>query len=158
VLAGSVHILVTGMGITKFPGFLSLPGFGEMLNTGVCGAVRPGFHTGEVVMPALVRAFRGDDEITLPSGNSGRLVTVKEPVLSPAEKLAIPGEFVDMECFPQAFWAGNEKIPFHCLKVISDTVGTETGISAHVSSLGAVLPVLTESVEKLVKNLVEKGV
>ncbi len=149
-----VSILVTGMGIREFPGHLSVPYCEWMVNAGICGALGPEYQIGDIVEPAVIRLRDEADEVILPGGQGGSLVTVHTPVFSPGEKESIPGDFVDMECFYQAEWAKKNDIPFYCLKIISDVPGTESTFSAHLSSLGKVLPVLTKSVEHFVKNLV----
>lgn len=145
------------MGISDFPGTTLLPDCRAVLNAGVCGALRAGYRIGDVVLPSGVWDGETGTRIDLPYGSGGRLVTVGKPILSQKEKQSISGDVVDMECFPQASWAKEKSIPFYCIKVVSDTFDTDAGVSAHLASLGAVLPILTEAVEKSVKNLLENG-
>ncbi|NOY23332.1 MAG: hypothetical protein GXO70_07465 [Acidobacteria bacterium] len=152
---GRVNILATGMGIADFPGSLSLPDCRALLNVGVCGALQAGYRIGDAVLPSRVLDGETGTRIDLPFGSEGILVTVGSPVLSKKEKQSISGDIVDMECFPQALWAKEQSIHFYCLKVVSDTFDTVSGVSAHLASLGAALQGLTESVENFVKNLVE---
>ena len=150
-------MLVTGMGLEAFPGHLSVPECRILLNTGICGALRAGYKTGDTLRPRQVLDVKSDAGFPIFSGESGVLVTVQTPVLTVEEKLAIPGDIVDMECFPQAVWGGKNGISFYCMKVVSDTVDTLPSVSAHKASLSVALSVLTESVENFVKNLVENG-
>ncbi|NOZ12645.1 MAG: hypothetical protein GXO69_03240 [Acidobacteria bacterium] len=128
-----------------------------MLNTGVCGALCPEYQIGEVVLPAIVRLWGGNDEIVLMSGGFGKLITVSVPVLSPDEKQMISGDFVDMECFYQAQWAINNAIPFHCMKVVSDSPRTDADSVAHLAHIAVVLPILTKSVENFAKKILKDG-
>jgi len=152
--SGSVSILSTGMGISDFPGSLLLPDCTAVMNAGICGALKTGYRIGDIVRPSRVRDGGTGMCIDIPSGSDGDLTTVCKPILSQKAKLSIPGDVVDMECYPQASWARENSIPFYCVKVVSDTIDTMPFVSAHLASLKTVLPVLTESVEKVVKNLV----
>lgn len=147
-------MLSTGMGIADFPDSLPLPECAAVLNAGVCGSLNPEYQVGDVVRPSRVEDGESGICIEVPSGSGGKLVTVFRPLLSRQGKRAIPGDIVDMECYPQVLWAREHSIPFHCLKVVSDTMNTDPFLSAHLASLKTVLPILTESVEKVVKNLV----
>ncbi len=147
-------MLSTGMGISDFPGSLLLPDCTAVLNAGVCGSLNPEYQVGDVVRPSGVEDGESGLCIDVPSGSGGKLVTVVRPLLSRQAKHSIPGDVVDMECYPQASWANENSIPFYCVKVVSDTIDTMPFVSAHLASLNTVLPVLTESVEKVVKNLV----
>lgn len=148
-------MLSTGMGIADFPDSLPLPECAAVLNAGVCGSLNPEYQVGDVVRPSRVEDGESGICIDVPSGSGGKLVTVFRPLLSQQEKHSIPGDIVDMECYPQALWAKENSIPFYCVKVVSDTMNTDPFLSAHLDSLNAVLPVLTESVEKAVKKLAE---
>ncbi len=155
--SGLISVLSTGMGISDFPGTILLPDCRAMLNTGVCGALRAGYRIRDIVSPSRVQDGEAGTWIDLPHGSGGELMTLGRPILSQEEKQSISGDIVDMECFPQALWAREQSIPFYCVKVVSDTFDTDVGVSAHLASLGEVLPVLTEAVEKFVKNLVENS-
>ncbi len=157
VQSGLMSVLITGMGISDFPGSLLLPDCRALLNAGVCGALGSGYGIGDVVWPSGVLDGETNTRIDLLSGSEGILATVRSPVLSQKEKQFTSGDIVDMECFPQALWAKEQSIPFYCLKVVSDTLDTVSGVPAHLASLGAALRVLTESVENFVKSLMENG-
>ncbi len=155
-MSESIDIVTTGMGGFDFPGKFSVQNIQTLLNVGVCGAVRGGWQIGDIVFPSRIRSADACLEVELSSGSGAVLTTVRRPLLYRQDKLAVSGDIVDMECFPQALWAKRNQIPFFCIKVISDTIETEPGPVAHLKELGGVLPLLTESVENFVKNLVEK--
>ena len=124
-----------------------------VLNAGVCGACKPRWSAGDEVKPSIVRA-NGREEIPVANGETGILKTVDEPVLDAESKQALEGDFVDMEAYHLASRCLALNVPFHCAKVVGDTLETPPLTTAVMKECRRVLPQLTISVENAVKNLV----
>ncbi len=136
------EVLITGIG--KLNAALSLSRtlqvkkFERIVNLGICGSLVSHFDVGEVL--AIYRVIEGDRDsfgeslkLNLPSLDQrlpkAVLVTQDRVIKTTIQKkqvLSMTGEVVDMEGFALAKVAYTFKIPFYCLKVVSDRVNTHS--------------------------------
>ena len=149
VIRGRIAIIITGVG------FKAAQKAAEwikdhldvtfVVNLGLMGASAGG-KIGSWVIPGEVGdelgqvcsidpnlPFRWPGSIVLQRGG-GRLITLSEPEVRPSEEiLAIGGDYVDMECYPQAEVFSGSSVRFHVVKMISDPNDKNIVASYHQS-------------------------
>lgn len=139
-LCKKLHILRTGIGIQKAGETLSsyLEEYRPeiIINMGTAGALNPEFSIGLMTEPAIIQNDKAEiiNPIPLFQGQfllkKSTLITLDEPVVTQKQKNRLFKNYiidiVDTEAFVLADLSRQNKIDFHCLKVISDQADENT--------------------------------
>lgn len=116
--------------------------FQAVVNTGYCGALDPELEAGEVV--AADRVIDADSGASYPASipacatrlRHGAIATGDRVISTPAQKAelrrATGARFADMEAAAVARESQSRGLPFHCIRVVSDTAdeGFDTDLDA----------------------------
>ena len=154
----SILVVETGVGahrIQKAMDWLvSKPTIGNVpyvpklvISAGFSGALRDGFHVGDVILASEVCDSAGatwtvpwPGELSgtwQPPLHRGRLLTMKRMIADPVEKLALgrthDAVAVDMETAVVARMCSGQGLPFGCVRAISDDV--HTALSPHLEAV-----------------------
>jgi adenosylhomocysteine nucleosidase len=106
------------------------------VSTGFAGGLDPALARGTVVVAREVVDWESDERFPAAppaaAGVSGLVVSGDRIVTTSREKAALRQRFhascVDMEAAAVARWACQRRLPFHCIKVISDTAAESFAI------------------------------
>jgi nucleoside phosphorylase len=97
-----------------------------ILNIGLCGALRPGLSAGTLLWAGAIEQADGEViECETPAGgDSVRLLSLNRVAVTAAEKRKLAersgAEVVEMEAAGVAAAARAVRVPFYCLRVVSD--------------------------------------
>ena len=109
-----------------------------LVSTGFCGALRPEFSVGDIVVADCVldaasgQRYPAAHPPSRPGGKSGLIVSMNRVVVTSAEKQLLRASTgacaVEMEAGEVARWADQLSVPFYCVRVVSDTAGHSMGM------------------------------
>lgn len=139
-LSKKLHILRTGIGMQKadetLSSYLEKYRPETIINMGTAGALHPEFTIGLMTEPAVIQNDKSEiiNPIPLFQGQfllkKSTLITLDKPVLTQKRKNRLFKNYtidiVDTEAFVLADLSRQNKIDFHCLKVISDQADENT--------------------------------
>jgi nucleoside phosphorylase len=126
-VAGEFLVVYTGMGqqaAGRAADWLltSRPRLRRVISAGFCGGLVEGLRAGDVVRPA--RVVHGDEMFSLPGDAATTLVTVDQPVTTPADRKrlheATGGHVVDMETAALARRLEAAGVRCESVRVVSD--------------------------------------
>jgi hypothetical protein len=135
--SGALEIGMCGMGFACAAAFCrelaaSTCQIGGLALVGWAGGLSPDLAAGDVVLASTTLNREGDGVpctvIPLPGARVGRLLTVAEALLTPADKADAHRKSggalaAEMEAYPLATWAWKQGIPFVHARVILDAAG-----------------------------------
>lgn len=123
--------------------------FDVVVSAGACGALAPGLHVGELVVPEVVVDAAGRRWPTAPVRRltaAGTLLTVGEVVETPAQKsrlwLETGARAVDMESALVLAWAAERRVAGAVIRAVADSAdrGVPAALASSVGDDGRVRP------------------
>jgi len=168
----TIEFLLTGMGMKNVRHCLNGKtgnGYTAILNVGTAGAVRTDYEPLTVFYPHTVYAEIGSELQKIPSINpelfrqfptwkSGGLFSNSRPVTTSTVRQVIyqvsQADVIDMEAFAYAEFCQRRKIPFYCLKVITDRADGDTPADFKIHQAAAAQK-LTENVPLLIDSIMK---
>jgi len=102
--------------------------FESVVSTGICGALDPGLTIGEILVASQVNDWEAMPPVTKARYRSGRLVSVDRVAGTVAEKrrlYATGAVAVEMEAAAVAGRAREWRLPFSCIRAVSDAADEE---------------------------------
>lgn len=171
----TIEYLITGMGMKNVRHCLNEKignGYTAILNVGTAGSVRAEIELLTVFYPTVFyslvndnlhkhqaeKTFLGEHETRVASWKRGALFSSHTPVTSYIDKQNIiegsQADAVDMEAFAYADFCQRCKIPFYCLKVITDRTDADTSADFK-TNLAAAAQKLTDNVPLLIDSIMK---
>lgn len=106
--------------------------YDAVISTGFCGGLDPSLEVGSVVCantveaPETGRKFVSGELRTCPGAERGTILSLNRVAVSAAEKRSLRASgasAVEMEAAAVAAGAERERVPFYCVRVVSDAAG-----------------------------------